>query len=417
MEGPPRTFATVRLAVAEAAALLTATAPSEAAASEAAVQHQTDPGFHRPSATAAPAASAALPPSTAVSRHDPPPPAGNEAVNWSQAIVQQAGVNNGGPTSEGLPGSTGVQTGRQADATVAAAVGGGTGGGTSPLDATYPAVPSQLRLGRDASIAQVLASLNQLPIHSNAGQIPSPAQLSSLSHDELSQQPELTQPGAKPLQATPQQAKATQLSFPELGELAQCQSVTQPLSLVIERLLPQQLGPMVNLLPEQARTQPSEQQGGTQTPSPTQLRGGQVGGEPTPPETTAPLGSIVSLPQLGTALPKQPVLGTGWVQSAHGMPGTAHQASCHLMNSALSPKTVSVFHAACLLSSMEVVVRHEHCKPLTSSTHPPPCVMNTQGVPWVLHIIHCIQLGTPRFYHQGLAITTLLWGFVMTGTN
>lgn len=364
MKDLTRTFACARAAAVEAPALLKVTAPAKAAAAAAADQLNTNLGLHHPSATAAHTASAALPPLKGILCHDSPLLASKDAVEWSKGIAQQEGHDSGQATTTGLQGvsdSAGIQTSNQAHAAAvsggtspsnqahaafAAAVGGGTfpseqahagstaavGGGTGPSDQTFLAGPSQLRLGKDASIARVLASLNQLPIHSNAGQIPSHAQLSSLSllsHGELPQQTELTQPEAESLPAPPHQANATQLSFAGLGELPRRSPPTQPLSSVLAKPVPQQLNSAVNLLPEQAHAQAAqsrELQGVTQTPRPTQLRAAPMSSVPPSVETTAPYGVIGSLPQPEMSLTKGAVTGTNLVQSAHGMQNLSHCA-------------------------------------------------------------------------------------------
>ena len=148
----------------------------------------------------------------------------------------------------------------------------------------------QQRLGRDAGIAQVLASLNCIPTHSESSQqhfvsnsMPShqttsaqltPVSMSKLlqrrSHSQsnlsevsqvwnpvspggLSQQTETTRHESTTLHVSPRQAEATHLVLPSFGELPPQLQAAQPLSPVSVSHSLQQLSPVsMSHLPQQA---------------------------------------------------------------------------------------------------------------------------------------------------------------------
>ena len=336
-------------AAAEAAAMPIAAAatppPQAAAATTAAEQLQTGLSHHcltAPAATpaAAPAASAAVSgftcPSTAAA-------AGKASAAFGQDVVQQclfghqpmptaAGMQEN--DSAGIPASCAAQT--------AAATAVGHSCDRSSLSQAYPVDSAQQRLGRNASIAQVLASLNRLPSYSNPGQQAGHAQLVSVSCSKLPQQSESTQQRSKSLQlqSSPQQAVAVQLSCGKLGELPQAVCATQPQSPVSRRHVTQQLSPgELSPLPWQVHAQSNELQGITQPLRPTQLRAATNGTLPSASECQLfGVSDVhVSLPKMEMGMSTGPVLGAGMVQSTNGTAPIPWLLLMHCVSPLLSP--------------------------------------------------------------------------------
>lgn len=310
-------------APAEAAATPTAAAatppPQAAAATIAAEQLQTGLSHHRLTA-AAPAASAAVSGSTCPST---PAAAGAAAADCGRDVVQQRLFNHQPiPTAAGMQddASVGIPASCRAQTAVATAV-----SHSCDMLSFSQAYSAQQRLGRDASIAQVLASLNHLPAYSNPGQQAGPAQLVSVSCSKLPQQSEITQQRSDSLQlqASPQQAVAVQLSCGELGELPQAVCATQPLSPVSTRQVTQQLSPgeLSPLTRPVHAAQSSELQGVAQPLSPTQLRAATNATLPSASECQLfGVSDVrVSLPKMEMGITTGPMLSAGVVQSTNGM--------------------------------------------------------------------------------------------------
>ena len=309
------------LAEAEAAAMPTAaaaTASSQEAATVAAAEQLQTGVSHQNLTTGT---SAAVPASTCIST---PATTGD----YGQDIAQQCLVSN----QQAIPSAIGVQdndsAGNQArcEAQTAVATAVGHSYGMSPFSQACLADSAVQRLGRDASIAQVLASLNQLPTYSNPGQHAGHAQRGLVSHGDLPQQTNSTQHRSESvqLQAPPQQAGTAQLSCGNLTELPQIACVTQPLSPVSVRHITQQpssgeLSPLPQKVHAHA-AQSNELQGVTQTLSPAQLRAATEGILPSASESQffGANGLGVSLPNMELNVTKGPVLGTGLVQSING---------------------------------------------------------------------------------------------------
>ena len=296
-------------AEAEAAAMPTAEAAiasSQAAATMAAAEQLQTGVSHQNLTTGTPAAVSA---STCIST---PAATGD----YGQDIAQQCLVSDHQAVSsaEGMQDndSAGNQARCKGQTAVATAVGHSYG--TSPFSQACLADSALQRLGRDASIAQVLASLNQLPTSSN--------QRGLVSHGDLPQQTNSAQHRFKSvqLQAPPQQAGKAQLNCSNLTQLPQIVCVTQPLSPLSVRHVTQQLSPVHLDLPQKVHVhaaQSSELQGDTQTISPTQLRAATEGIRPSASESElfGANGIGVSLPNMEMT---RPVPNTGLVQSING---------------------------------------------------------------------------------------------------
>lgn len=284
-----------------------------AAARDAAEQLLACQSLHHLTASA-PAASTAVSAAVSASTRNATPAPGVDhtqdtaqqcLVSSNQAISSVQGMQ--GDTSVGIPASyTGVAT------------------AVDPSSRTCSADFAQQRLGRDASIAQVLASLNWLPTSSNPGQHPGLNQIGLVAHAELPQQVESTQQRAEsvPLQVPPQQAGCTQLSCGELSELPQANPVTQSLRLTP---LTQQLSPdRLSRSPQRAHVQAarcSELQTGTQVLSPSRHRAADVAVLPSACDSQLmSVAGVVgaSLPEVKMSAHSGPVLGTALLHSPQG---------------------------------------------------------------------------------------------------
>ena len=252
-----------------------ATPPLQAAAAKiAAEQLQTGLSHHYLTA-AAPAASAAVSASTCLIT----PAAGEASADRGQDVIQQSLFTRQPiPTPAEMQDtdSVGIQASCGAQTAVATAVGHSCG--ILSFSRACPADSAPQPLGRDASIAQVLASLNRLPTYSIPGQQARHAQLVPASCSKLPPQSYSAQQRSEclQLQMSPHQAVAAQLGHGALSELPQAVCATQPLSPVSRRHVTQQLSlSELSPLPQQVHAhaaQPSELQGVTQPLSPAQLR-------------------------------------------------------------------------------------------------------------------------------------------------
>ena len=297
------------------------TAPSQAAAVDAYEQLQTDIGAYLVT-TAAPAASAAVSGGAipgATFAGTPAESSQEAAAAWEHDLAHECLVSSDQPT----PTAEGMQDPDSAQTAVATAV----GDGGSPSSSARPPDSPQQRLARDASIAQVLASLNQLPIDSNPGQHAGYAQLCLVSHSELPQQTESTQPKPESMQLPPQQADMSQLSCVDLGELPCSVSATQALSSVSVRPLTQQLSPgELSSMPQHAHAQyarSGELPGVTQRLSSTQLGAVTVGILPSATfSSQLCAGGGVSPHEMEMSMPQGP-LDTASMQNTHGRPSVS----------------------------------------------------------------------------------------------
>ena len=323
-----------------AAATAAAAAAAEAAASDAAEQLLACQSLHHLT-TSAPTASTAMSAAVSASTSNDTPAA---AVNRGYDTAKPCRVSE----IQTIPSVEGTQNdksiGTPASYT-AAATAVGHSCGTCPSSRACSADFAQHRLGRDASIAQVLASLNQLPTYSNPAQHPGLAQLGLVTHAELPQQvesaqhrlathAELAQRRAEslPLQVPPLQAGCTQLSCGELTELPHANPATQPLKLTS---LTQQLSPnRLSRSPQRAHVHAAQThglQGGTQVLGPSCHRAAHVAVLPSACDSQllgVAGGAGVSLPEVKMSAHSGAVLGTALLQSPQGGAELLGYSSC-----------------------------------------------------------------------------------------